>query len=292
MSKQEIDITIKNEYVTAVVSTRAAEIRSFKSNADQIEMIWQRDPQFWTNCNPTLFPFVNRLNQENRIVFNDREYFMTQHGFARRALFNVEEVKEDEVTLFLTESDDDIFEEKFPFHFRLTVNFKLDGKKIVITHHVLNTETEKQLPFEIGFHPAFNVPMTEDRKYNDYQIIFEKEEDLKSTRKDYGVKKVISFGQMLDDLVGTAEQSFFFHNSQIKSDYVDLTDGVHTIRVGIKGFKTLGFWRKNENTPFVCIEPQFPVNDLPSDNTYHADRANMLLDAGRQFDCQHYYEII
>lgn len=290
MNNNVQEILIRNEFVEAVISNQAAEVRSFKSVKDQVEMVWQRDPEFWFNCNPTLFPFIGRLNQDDCFEYDGKQYTMTQHGFARRALFDVDKVTDTEVQLSLTDGNDDIYNKFYPFHFRLVVNFSLEGCRLNIRHHIYNLETEKQLPFEIGFHPAFNVPMTPDRKFEDYNLVFEKEERFLAGERDLGSGKRLH----LSDHMSGEKQSFFFRNHQIKSDYVDLTDGVHTLRLGIKDYSTIGVWRRNERTPFISVEPQYPMAlyDLPQANVLRKERPNPMLDPGKEFDTWYWFEIV
>ena len=64
---------IENEYVTAVISQQAAEVISFKRKDNDIEMIWCRDPEYWFNCNPILFPYTGRL-PEDKYEFEGKTY--------------------------------------------------------------------------------------------------------------------------------------------------------------------------------------------------------------------------
>jgi hypothetical protein len=71
-----------------------------------------------------------------------------------------------------------------------------------------------------------------------------------------------------------------------------VTDGRHTIRVGNEGFATLGFWRKTDTTPFMCIEPWFPDSDLKKKAFFRDDKLNDLLPPGEEFKCQYYFELV
>ena len=53
-------VTIKNETVSAVISTAGAEIKSFK-RPDGFEILWQGDPKYWAGQAPVLFPIVGAL---------------------------------------------------------------------------------------------------------------------------------------------------------------------------------------------------------------------------------------
>ncbi len=275
---------IENKYVTAVISQQAAEIISFKRKDNDIEMIWCRDPEYWFNCNPILFPYTGRL-PDDKYEYEGKTYTLGQHGFARRALFQFEEVKEDGVTLSLTANEET--RAVYPFDFKLCVNYKLDGYKILINYTVINLEDEKKLPFEIGFHPAFNCPMTPSSSYADYRIEFEKEEDLRNPQRPN-----LTSGNSFSVEKNVYQGAFFYHDGQIKSDWVQLTDGKHTLRVGTKGFAVLGFWRKTPQHPFMCIEPWSPASDLEKAEFFKKGTLYNMLEPKKEFHCGYYFEIV
>ncbi len=277
------EVRISNDHVEAVISSHAAEVISFKSKKDDIEMIWCRDPQFWTNCNPILFPYTGALIN-GQYELDGQVYQLGQHGFARHAEFEFEEVTEDSCRLSLTYNEQTLA--VYPFKFKLSVRYTLNDSRLSLSYRIENLEEEKDLPFNIGFHPAFNAPMTADRTYEDYRIELEQIEDLTSEQVQIG--KTNTF-ELKDHLV---QGSWFFHNGHIRSRWAQLTDGTHTIRVGTEGYATLGFWRKTPETPFMCIEPWHPFTRLQKAHTFRPDIENNLLPAGEDFHCGYYFEII
>ena len=88
------EVRIQNEYVEAVVSQQGAEVISFKRKDNGIETIWSRDPAYWTNCNPILFPYTGPL-KDGHYEYNGKTYELGQHGFARRAVFEFDDIQED-----------------------------------------------------------------------------------------------------------------------------------------------------------------------------------------------------
>ena len=279
MSKE---ITIKNKFVQATISSHAAEVISFRKVNSSVETIWCRNPQHWRNCNPLLFPYTGPL-KDGKYTYEGKEYSCGQHGFARDAEFTFTEVKEDEVELAL-QSDFNTMR-VYPFIFTVTINYKLQGQKLLIRVKVFNRD-EKMLPFNIGFHPAFNCPMDRRESYNNYRIEFEVPEDLHHEERDIPDGKSFSLKTV------KIFPSFFYHNHQIKSSWAQLTNGRHTMRVGVEGYSSLGFWHSSDKAPFVCIEPWFPDNDLPKANTFRDDTENNLLPPGEMFECGYYFEII
>ena len=279
MSKE---ITIKNKFVQATISSHAAEVISFRKVNSTIETIWSRNPQHWRNCNPLLFPYTGPL-KDGKYTYEGKEYSCGQHGFARDAEFTFTEVKEDEVELAL-QSDFNTMR-VYPFIFTVTINYKLQGHKLLIRVKVFNRD-EKMLPFNIGFHPAFNCPMDRRESYKNYRIEFEVPEDLHHPDREIPDGKSFSLKEV------SIFPSFFYYDHQIKSSWAQLTNGRHTIRVGVEGYSALGFWHSSDKAPFVCIEPWHPDNDLPKENTFRDDKENNLLPPGEVFECGYYFEII
>lgn len=273
--------TIENELVRAVISAQAAEVISFLKKADDIETIWCRDPAYWFNCNPILFPYTGPLI-DGKYQYQGKTYELGQHGFARRARFTIEEAGKDHARLSLTYSEKTLA--VYPFRFKLVVDYTLEGTKLHLDYQVVNLD-DQELPFSIGFHPAFNCPLTTDKQYSDYRIEFDSVQDL-SGEKDLG--KVQSF-----PLAGNLEQgSFFYHDHQITSQWALLTDGTHGVKVGCGGFRTLGFWKKTPDTPFICIEPWFPDSALRKAPFFRPDKDNEWLPVGETYRCGYWFQII
>ena len=273
---------ISNGIVTAAISTHGAEVTSFKKIADDIEMIWQRNPDYWSNCNPILFPYTGALI-DGKYEINGQTYSLGQHGFARHAEFEFIDIKSDSCKLHL--KHDDYTMSVYPYMFDLAVEYRLNGSRLEIKYCVTNMG-EEDLPFNIGFHPAFNTPMVEGKKYEDYYVELEQIEELNNDKVQIGTTNKF----MLKDYL--LRGSWFFHNGHIQSKWAQLTDGTNAIRVGCEGFQTLGFWRKNEETPFMCIEPWHPKTDLKKAYTFRNDTENNLLPPHQQFYCQYYFEIL
>ena len=74
---------------------------------------------------------------------------------------------EDEVWFSLT-ADEETYE-KYPFTFTLEIGYKLAGNELKVIWNVSN-EDNKKMYFSIGGHPAFNCPLKEGEKQEDYQF--------------------------------------------------------------------------------------------------------------------------
>ena len=73
-------IKISNGEITAVISTRGAELKSVVKNGR--EFIWEGDPNVWAGQAPLLFPICGGL-KDDKYVLGGNEYTLEKHGFAR-----------------------------------------------------------------------------------------------------------------------------------------------------------------------------------------------------------------
>ena len=144
---------IKNNKLTVTVSKHGAELQSIK-DANGKEYLWQADPKFWDRHSPILFPIVCGL-WEDKYRVNGKEYKLGRHGFARDTDFKLIAQGDNQLVYGLNDSAETF--KDYPFHFNLAVSYKIVENKIKVVWHVENTDN-KEIYFQIGGHPAFNVP--------------------------------------------------------------------------------------------------------------------------------------
>ncbi len=145
-------VEIKSGALTAAISTHGAELKSLKRNAT--EYLWQGNPEFWNGQSPLLFPTTGRV-WDNKYRHEGKEYQFDIHGFARNKEFTVVDSRPDRVT-FALHSDDETLA-VYPFPFFLFVTYKATDKALEVEWMVRN-QGEKPMYFQIGAHPAFNLP--------------------------------------------------------------------------------------------------------------------------------------
>ena len=159
--------TIQNAFLTVTVSEQGAELRSIQDAAGT-EYLWQGDPTYWGDRAPLLFPFIARLTN-NSYKYMGKTYPMTIHGFAAASRFSVAEKVGTRIVLELKESSETLAQ--YPFAFTLQVIYALEENTLQVTYHVENRD-EKTMPFGIGGHPGFNVPLAEGERFEDYELEF------------------------------------------------------------------------------------------------------------------------
>lgn len=248
--------TISNTILTAQIKHIGAELCSLKDNSNT-EYIWNGNPEFWGKHSPILFPIVGTL-KNNSYHYNDIEYHLSRHGFAREMNFELIDKQENSATFSLISSDETL--KKYPFDFELHLIYTLENKSLKIEYKVINKGLSK-MPFSIGAHPAFDLP----NNFENYSLEFEKEEPLEfylledglisnSTAKIQLDKKQLHLNHKLFE-----NDALVFKQIQSKSITI-LENSKPIIKVNYKDFPDLGIWTST-NAPFICIEPWFGYSD-------------------------------
>ncbi|MGE7368276.1 aldose 1-epimerase family protein [Neorhizobium sp. NPDC001467] len=147
-------VRIGNEYLTVDVSPLGAEMQGLKTR-DGRDWLWNGDAQYWTGRSPVLFPIVGKA-PDDHIEIDGRVYPMAQHGFARRTTFDLAASTPTMCRFELKASD--VTRAVYPFDFLLAVEHAVDGTRLTVAAEVEN-HGETDMPFGIGFHPAFLWPL-------------------------------------------------------------------------------------------------------------------------------------
>ncbi len=248
---------IQNEMLTAVLSDGGAELISLKDQSGT-EMIWQGDESIWNEHSPVLFPICGRLDG-GIYAFEGKTYEMGLHGFARFSRFACVLHKEDEIMFLLQDNEET--RKQYPFSFALSVIYRLRENALIQSFRVENLG-KGVMPFSIGAHPGFRVPIDDDAQFEDYSIEFPPEtkpqkllltpEGLNTTQTEaYPLAQNvrISLSHRMFDL----EDSLFLTHVPGK---VSLVGPNRRIEIAFRGFVHLGFWQTpGVGAPYLCIEP-------------------------------------
>ena len=63
--------TIQDAKASASIDSLGAQLISYQ-DAEGQEYIWQRDPKYWANCSPILFPAVGRVRNGKTLIDGPR----------------------------------------------------------------------------------------------------------------------------------------------------------------------------------------------------------------------------
>lgn len=254
---------LKNEQLQIVVSEHGAELQSIL-DAEGKEYLWQGDPKYWGRRSPILFPIVCGL-WDDCYRLDGYEYKMARHGFARDLDFKLINKTDTKVTFALEDSPET--HRCYPYHFMLSITYRLDGNKIHVIWHVHNTD-KNEIHFQIGGHPAFMIPGMKEGDEVKGTVRFDnkgKLERLIGNMKGCIIPGRFDVGSK-DGIWHFTEDSFkedcvIIDKSQVKQVALLDEDGQPSVTVDMKT-PCVGIWAPyGKHAPFVCIEPWYGIHD-------------------------------
>ena len=280
-----MEYILENEYLKVTVTEWGAQLKSVICKADGTERMWQADPAVWGYHAPILFPHAGKVC-DNVILAKGGEFAAKQHGFAREMEHPFLDRTED--TLRFSISDNDFTRSRWPYCFRLISSFRLDGDKV---HHTLTVENHdhQQLPFGIGYHPAFRLPLDAQHSYSDYVLRFsEMESPLCVSCLPHGLvtDRCYSLGSNLREI--PVDEKLFANDSHCMLNLRSKTLGLYEKDTGravicdISQFPYTLLWSKAGVPEFVCIEPWMSLPS-PEGGSSHWDEkpAAYILEPGQ-----------
>lgn len=254
---------LKNEMLQIVVSEHGAELQSIL-DAEGKEYLWQGDPKYWGRRSPILFPIVCGL-WDDCYRLDGYEYKMARHGFARDMDFKLINKTDTKVTFALEDSPET--HRCYPYHFMLSITYRLDVNKIHVIWHVHNTDNN-EIHFQIGGHPAFMIPGMKEVDEVKGTVRFDnkgKLERLIGNMKGCIIPGRFDVGSK-DGIWHFTEDSFkedcvIIDKSQVKQVALLDEDGQPSVTVDMKT-PCVGIWAPyGKHAPFVCIEPWYGIHD-------------------------------
>ncbi|HEX7852656.1 MAG TPA: aldose 1-epimerase family protein [Sphingobium sp.] len=263
-------IDIESDNLRAVLNPAGAELWSLK-DADGRELMTDADPAYWTGHAPLLFPIVGGLRDDRYHLHDGRVFTLPRHGFARRSTFALIERSEAHALFRLTDSAET--RAVWPFAFRFDMAYRLDGATLTTSATITNTGTntgtnmgDAEMPFSLGYHPAFAWPLPYGGAKADHRILFEKPEPAPIRRLD-------GAGQLLAEAEPTPVQgrellptAALFEADAVIWDRLESRSllwgapGSPNLRIDFQGLPMLGLWQK-PGAAYLCIEPWAGIAD-------------------------------
>lgn len=241
------------------VSAQGAELQNIRNKRTGFEYLWQGNPAYWKRRSPVLFPIVGAV-WNGKFRMDGKTYEMGQHGFARDMAFTpVSDCPDDELWFRLESSPETL--ERFPREFRLEIGYKLDDTRISVMWRVENIG-DKELPFQIGAHPAFNIPgFNADDAVHGY-FAFDTNNLEAELISEKGCVGDEAFRPALD-----AEGMLPIQGNTFSHDALIFGGQLHRVSLLDKEKQPLltalfrspyvGLWTPGADAPFVCIEPWY-----------------------------------
>lgn len=290
------NIELKYGKTTAEISRKGAEMVSFKGN-DGREVIWQGDPNIWSGHAPILFPICG-FPKDGKVSINGVTYPMTKHGFCRDAAFEVAKLGDDFVDLVLTPNDAIRVLYPFDFVFHVVYTLRENGFR---TDFVVENNSECVMPFTVGGHPAFIVPMEEGAAYTDYQLVFPCKEEGRSLLVPGGLidgEEIIPLqnGTTLPlnhDWFDKRDTLIFPEMHSRSATLVHKVSG-KGLRISYPKMEVLAVWSKPvTHGDYVCLEPWHGTPAWVNETGRFEDKPYVtLLAPGMSHQCGYEVELI
>lgn len=278
---------LENESIKITTKPEGAELTSIVTKADGIHYLWNADPSFWGRHAPVLFPTVGKLIN-NQYKVNNKTFELTQHGFARDMVFKKIEERKDEIIYELISNNETL--SKYPFQFSLKIKYRIVDSSIYVTYEVINQD-KVSMPFSIGAHPAFNVPLVENESFEDYYIQFHDMETIEAIKLQgsyrNGKRELIAENTNVLPLTRDLfkDDALILENLKTKSISIHSKNHQKYVKVDFEGFPYVGIWTTS-NAPFVCIEPWYGIADEIGPVKEMKDRLGVnILEPNKSFKC-------
>lgn len=240
--------------IAAAIKAAGAELCSLK-NADGLELLWQAGPE-WPRHAPLLFPIVGRLKNDE-LRHNGKTYPMTQHGFARDQRF--EWVSREAASCRLVLVDSEATRARYPFAFRLEVDYAAKGADLEVTFEIANPGNET-LPASLGGHPAFGWPLLPGLAKEAHRLTFSNDEPAPVRRLKGGLMRPDAQPSPIKGRTLALSERLFDDDAMILDRLASTSvryaaERGPSIELSWHGFRELGIWSKPGGAPFLCIEP-------------------------------------
>ena len=272
-------VTLKNDVCKVECLQEGAMLHSLVKNGT--EYLWQGDKNYWGGQAPVCFPIVGVLKDGKAKAFG-KECTMARHGVARINPFEIKEQGENFVTFVQNATDET--KAQFPFDYALEIKYTLNGNTVTTEYTILNTGSDK-LPFTIGGHPAFNCPLCEDEKFEDYSVKFDKvltkkclrpdvHTGLVDTAKRYSVLENTDTIKMDHSLF--VDDAMVFDNMESKCASLIGKNG-KGVKVEYQDFDNILVWSSANGGPFVALEPWTGISTCLDENEIFENKRGMTV---------------
>lgn len=283
-----MDFILENENLKVVVCDLGAELKSIYGKTTNFEYLWQGDSKFWEDRAPNLFPTCGRVFG-GKYTYKGKTYQMEIHGFARKNVFTLEEQSSNRLLLKLTETEETL--KIYPFKFNFFLEYILDGNKLTNRYIVKNTGDEV-LPFSVGAHPGFNMPLQEGVAFHEHYLEFSspcKPKSFVFNEEYFYTGKNADYPIIEDRILPVSHEMFdndsiFFENIS-KEVTLKTPKSNRYVKINFENMPTLGLWHTSSSyAPFICIEPWDGIPGVVNQTDDLSSKAGLhYLESGKTF---------
>lgn len=253
-------ITLQNNFLKVSITPHGAELRSLLTS-DGKEILWQADALHWAKTSPVLFPVVGAL-KDGFYTYNNENYKMPRHGFARDMLFEHEFLSDTSMRFTLKSNEET--RKIYPFDFILRIEYLLKDNNLTCCYTVENPGAAP-LYFSVGAHPAFLLGTTKE-DFEGYELGFPDDDELSCSVLHNGLTANGTKTLKLQNRVLPLRYDLFYEDALVmksmKSNEIHLRnrkDGF-VMKFRFEGFPYFGIWSAPDAN-FICLEPWCGIAD-------------------------------
>lgn len=276
------------------------------------ECIWQARPEIWGSHAPILFPSIGKLIGDS-FRYGNKSYPHPKHGIVRGRVMQLVDVstslhqelcktlqKQNNTTndlhpisqvnaVWMSLVSDANSHKFYPFDFEFYVAFSLHKNNLSQHFLVKNTGTEL-MPFALGGHPGFALPISDSEFIETCYLEFEFNETLdrhvitpagffaSDTDPFLLNEQIIRLNPTLFD-----DDALVFHQPKSNKITLRCDQNAHFVEFDYSGFPILAIWAK-PNAPYVCLEPWFGHADFEDAPIDFVDKPGIIkLEPGKSF---------
>ena len=252
-----MEYTINNNIIEITVTEKGAELKVLKK-INEKNILWCQDEKVWGFSSPVLFPFVGKMKNDE-YVFDNKKYNISQHGFARRLNFDINEITENEISFKLQQNQETL--KVYPFNFELICGYKLESNKVIVYWEVKNNN-DIDMPFFIGAHPAFVYNNAKNStgcfiKFHNKDNIVSR--DFLDTGYVSESKTIYNLENNMIEITNNLlnGNTIVLENNQVNSISLLSPKKEPYVKVDFDS-PLVGIWsKKDSDNIFVCIEPWY-----------------------------------
>ena len=263
-------ISISNSSLTASIDTMGAQLMSLQKG--ESEYLWQGNANWWPRRAPILFPIVGVL-KDGKAESVEGTISLARHGLARLNQFEVVEQSTSSVTLQLKSTEET--RTSYPYDFELKLIFSVAGDTLTQTYEVTNP-ANVVLPFTLGAHPAFNIPIpsVEATSLDQYHLSFTRSWtsygpsitndglcDYTTPQRLIVDSDTLPLSWELIDREKTITLENVPDRRITLAASTEAPSEAHGIQMDFEGFDYLGIWSAAPGCPFVALEPWCGIAD-------------------------------